>query len=145
VPVVADFGGVEGSRRDLLPFVDYLVANESCAERVAGGDDPERACELMQEMGPGVVVATLGERGCVYADESGPHAVPAFTVDVVDTTGAGDCFHGAFCVGVVRGWGLDRIVEFASAAAAIKCRKLGGRAGLPRMEEVEAFLREKTG
>ncbi len=145
VPVVADFGDVGGRHRDLLPFVDYLVANEPCAERVAGGDDPERACQLLRELGPGVVVVTLGERGCAYSDESGPHTVPGFKVGVVDSTGAGDCFHGAFCVGVVRGWDLNRTVEFASAAAAIKCRKLGGRAGLPRMEDVETFLRENTG
>lgn len=143
VPVVADFGGVEGKHRDLLPYVDYLVANEACAERVARGDDPERACRLMREMGPSVVVVTLGDRGCTYADDAGVRRLPAFTVDVADTTGAGDCFHGAFCVGVLRGWDLDRTVEFASAVAAIKCRKLGGRAGLPGMAEVETFLKER--
>jgi len=143
VPVVADLGGVEGTRRELLPYVDYLIANEQCARRLAGGDDPERACRLMRELGPGVAVVTLGERGCAFADGSDRGRMPAFEVEVVDTTGAGDCFHGAFCVGVVHGWPLERTLEFASAAAALKCRKLGGRAGLPTMDEVEAFLQER--
>jgi sugar/nucleoside kinase (ribokinase family) len=149
IPVVADLGGVEGSQRELVSLVDYLVTNEDCARRVAGGsagpDDPERACKLMSAMGPRVVVATLGGRGSVYGEGENISRQPAFPVSVVDTTGAGDCFHGAFCVGVVRGWGLGETVRFASAAAAIKCQRLGGRAGLPRMTEVEAFLRERGG
>jgi sulfofructose kinase len=140
---VADFGGVEGKRRELLPLVDYLVTNEECARRVAGRDDPERACRLMQEMGARVVVVTLGARGCVFADGGASGRMPAFEVEVVDTTGAGDCFHGAFCVGVVRGWSLQRSLEFASAASALKCRTLGGRAGLPTLDEVNAFLEER--
>ncbi len=143
IPVVADLGGVEGKQRAIVEHVDYLITNEACARRLAGGDDPEKACRLIREMGPGVVVVTRGDRGCVYVDASGAQTQPAFPVDVVDTTGAGDCFHGAFCVGVVRGWELARTIEFASAASALKCRTLGGRAGLPRLDEVEAFLKER--
>jgi sugar/nucleoside kinase (ribokinase family) len=143
VPVVADFGGVEGKRKELLPLVDFLITNEECARRVAGRDDPERACRMVQEMGAKVVVATLGDRGCAFAGEGVAGRMPAFEVDVVDTTGAGDCFHGAFCVGVVRGWPLERTLEFASATSALKCRKLGGRAGLPTLDEVNAFLEER--
>jgi sulfofructose kinase len=65
---------------------------------------------------------------------------PAFRVRVVDTTGCGDVFHGAFLYGVLRGWDLRRVARFASAVAALKCRKLGGRAGIPRLGEVEEFL-----
>jgi sugar/nucleoside kinase (ribokinase family) len=147
IPVVADLGNVEGRQRELVSLVDFLVTNEDCARRVAGGptglDDPERACKLMLAMGPRAVVATLGARGSVYGEGDRIERQPAFTVPVVDTTGAGDCFHGAFCVGVVRGWGLGETVRFASAAAALKCQRLGGRAGLPTMTEVEAFLRER--
>jgi sugar/nucleoside kinase (ribokinase family) len=143
IPVVADLGGVEGKQRELVSLVDYLVTNEDCARRVAGGDDPERACRMMLAMGPRAVVVTLGGRGSVYGESERVSRQPAFPVSVVDTTGAGDCFHGAFSVGVVRGWALAETVRFASAAAALKCQRLGGRAGLPRMTEVEAFLRER--
>jgi sulfofructose kinase len=66
---------------------------------------------------------------------------PAFKVGVVDTTGAGDVFHGAFSFGLSKGWEIHRIVEFASAVAAIKCTKLGGRAGIPSYDKVIEFLR----
>jgi sulfofructose kinase len=58
----------------------------------------------------------------------------------VDTTGAGDCFHGAFCYAIAAGMEAHRAVRFAAAAAALNCRRLGGRAGLPTLAEVEALL-----
>jgi ribokinase len=70
--------------------------------------------------------------------------VPAFEVDAVDTTGAGDVFHGGYVYGLLRNWGLVRTLTFASACAAMKCTKVGGRAGIPRLEEVLAFLRERN-
>ena len=95
------------------------------------------------DMGPKAVVVTLGGEGCVFADEHGTGRLEAFEVEVVDTTGAGDCFHGAFCAGLVQGRPFERNVEFAAAAAAINCRSLGGRAGLPGRETVEGFLKER--
>ena len=66
---------------------------------------------------------------------------PGFSVSpVVDTNGAGDVFHGACAVGELRGWSLDWTLTFANAVAAMKCRKLGGRAGIPTIMEVRAFL-----
>ncbi|MBM4080993.1 MAG: sugar kinase, partial [Planctomycetes bacterium] len=64
----------------------------------------------------------------------------AFDVDVVDTTGCGDVYHGAFIFGLLRKWDLRRTAQFASAVAALKCRELGGRAGIPTLPEVQRFL-----
>ncbi len=64
---------------------------------------------------------------------------------MVDTTGCGDVYHGAFALGVARGWELPRIMRCAAATAALKCRKAGGRAGIPAMGEVEEFLRDGGG
>lgn len=144
--VVADLSGVEGRAAAIVSHTDFLIVDETCATRIAPGD-PISACRKLVDVdiGPEVAVATLGARGCVWASKDGSTgSMPAYRVDVVDTTGAGDCFHGAFCVGVVREWPLQRILRFASAAAALKCRKLGGRAGLPRLAEVEAFLEERN-
>jgi len=69
---------------------------------------------------------------------------PAFEVNVIDTTGAGDVFHGAYLAGLVKGWDLRRIATFASAVSAIHCTVLGNRKGIPSMEEVETFLRERS-
>jgi sulfofructose kinase len=65
-----------------------------------------------------------------------------FKVDVVDTTGAGDAFYGAFLYGLVKGWSLQEIVRFSSATAAIKCTILGGLRGIPGLEEVNEFLKK---
>jgi sugar/nucleoside kinase (ribokinase family) len=64
-------------------------------------------------------------------------------VDVVDTTGAGDVFHGAYLHGYLQGWPASQKLAFASATAALKCRRLGGRAGIPSSEEVLAFLAQR--
>jgi sugar/nucleoside kinase (ribokinase family) len=63
--------------------------------------------------------------------------------EVIDTTGAGDVFHGAFLVGLQHGWPLRDIVSFSSAVSALKCTQLGGRAGIPTMAEALAFLKER--
>ena len=97
--------------------------------------------QRLQQLGPrgSVAVVTDGERGSWCASDEGAFHVPAYPVEVVDTTGAGDVFHGAFLFAVTRGWSLRRSLAIASAAAALKCRALGGRAGIPRLEEALAL------
>ena len=91
-------------------------------------------------LGPRHVGVTLGENGYIWreGDKTGQHL--AFKVDVVDTTGAGDAFHGAFAMGVVEGRPTPDTVRRACAVAAMKCTRLGGRAGLPTAGELGAFL-----
>jgi sugar/nucleoside kinase (ribokinase family) len=109
------------------------------AHALAGASLLEVA-EQIRQLGSGVAAITDGERGCWCATPNGPLHIPAFAVDVVDTTGAGDVFHGAFLVGITRGWDLARSLTFAAAVAALKCRVLGGRAGIPTMEEALALV-----
>jgi len=94
-------------------------------------------------MGPRIFVETVGEEGSytVTADER--FHTPAFQVDVVDTTGAGDVFHGAYIVGLLHGWNVRQVALFSTAVSAIKCTKLGGRAGIPGFEGTLAFLQER--
>jgi sulfofructose kinase len=66
---------------------------------------------------------------------------PAPAVEAIDTLAAGDTFHGAFALGLAEGWPIAKILPFASAAAAIKCTRFGGRLGAPTRAEVEAFLK----
>jgi sulfofructose kinase len=87
-----------------------------------------------------VVVETVGAEGCYTATESDLFFTPAFEVEVVDTTGAGDVFHGAFLSALLEGLPMRRVVQYASAAAAASCTRLGGRAGCPSPSEVEALL-----
>jgi sulfofructose kinase len=108
----------------------------------AGPLDLRMVCQAVRDMGPPCVVITLGARGLVYLDGERFGRMKAFRVNVVDTTGAGDVFHGAFCWGLVEGLALERNLEFASAAAAMKCGQIGGRAGIPTRRQVVRFLKE---
>ena len=91
------------------------------------------------------VVLTAGAQGAYYFGANEEFYQPAFSVEVVDTTGAGDVFHGAFAYGLSRGWIAGEVVQFASAVAALKCRKLGGRTGIPALNDAIRFLAERAG
>ena len=145
VPVVGDLEHIDDGTRGLLECMDYAIVSESCARSFGTGDDFREACRRIRSMGPGCVVVTLGERGLAYLDGEEFGERPAFAVDVVDTTGAGDTFHGAFCAGLVEGFPFEKNLRFASAAAAMKCTRLGGRAGIPSRAEVLRFLEERDG
>jgi sulfofructose kinase len=142
VPVVIDAGTLRGGVRELLPLCDYIVASELFAEQISEGGDHVLALERIMDFGPRAAVVTLGERGCVALTESGLLEVPGFEVDAVDTTGAGDVFHGAFIFGVLEGWDIERVCIFSNAVAALKCRRLGGRAGIPDLGETMSFLED---
>ncbi len=143
LPVVGDFGSVRGGAGKLLPLADYAIASEGCARQLSSGGDWRQACREIQRLGPRCVVVTMGSRGLICLEGERFLEMPAFAVEVVDTTGAGDVFHGAFCLGLVEGFGLEENLRFASAVAALKCRRLGGRAGIPTRPEVEQFLRDR--
>ena len=142
VPVVADFGN--SSNWHLAKYATYLIVSEECARERLGAD-PENAslADLRQAEGQ-LVGVTLGENGFVYEHDDQFRHIPALPVDVVDTTGAGDVFHGAYAYAVARGWDVGRCGLFASVTAALKCTALGGRTGIPTAAEVEQLLEEKT-
>ena len=140
VPVVIDAGTLREGVRELLPLCDYIVASELFAEQISDGGDHIAALERMMEYHPEAAVVTLGERGCVALTGEGLLELPGFDVEAVDTTGAGDVFHGAFVFGVLEGWDIERICVFSNAVAALKCRRLGGRAGIPDLAEAMSFL-----
>jgi len=97
----------------------------------------------MAAWGPRTLMCTLGGQGVLAVIGGRVEAFPAYEVDVVDTTGAGDVFHGAYLVGLLQGWDLQATALFASAVSAIKCTQLGGRAGIPTLQAALAFLAER--
>ena len=101
----------------------------------------EEALELLHSYGARIAVVTAGGRGCWYSAGGERGHCKAFEVEVVDTTGAGDVFHGAFAYALARGWEVARCVEFSAAVAALKCGKLGGRTGIPTLPQTLEFLR----
>lgn len=143
--VTVSFDGGAGERwpgiDELLPLVDVMVVARRFAHQYTGEDDPQAAGPaLLAAYRPRQVVITDGDNGAWYWDGRQHFHQPAFRVDVIDTTGAGDVFHGAFLYAHLQGWPPRRCLVFASATAALKCRQIGGRAGIPTRVEVDAFL-----
>jgi sulfofructose kinase len=143
VPVVSDSERLDDRNREIFSYIDCAILSEQCARSLGAGDDFQRASQIVQAMGPTQVVITLGARGLAFLDGEEFGHMPSFPVEVVDTTGAGDVFHGAFCYGLVHGYSLRDNLTFASATAAMKCRQIGGRAGIPHRDEVFQFLGER--
>ena len=135
MPVVIDIDEIyDDSTHELLRLVDYLIASSDFAE------DPQ---ELAARYGCPIVGITRGPEGAVFVDRGRLLRSSAFKVPVVDTTGAGDVFHGAFIYGLLQQWHLEDVIRFAHAVAAMKCMQIGARRGIPKLSEVKEFL--KTG
>lgn len=141
VPVVADLCP-EPRNLELLRWVDVLIAPKSYARQIGCEQQPDAALDHIHSLGPTTAVITLGGDGYIYSSPSACGQAEAFKVKAVDTTGAGDSFHGAFGFAIASGWDCPRSAEFASAVAAIKCTQPGGRSGLPSLEQTRSFLQQ---
>jgi sulfofructose kinase len=140
--VCLDVGSLRQGADRVLPYADHLVVSRRFACGFAATDDPAEACRKLMQGGFKTVVVTVGEGGCLCGRDDKLFSSPGFKVRVVDTTGAGDVFHGAFIYGLLKKWSLTHTAEFANACAALKCRKLGGRAGIPTLKQVFGFIRQ---
>ena len=144
VKVSYDAGGTYPGVDRLLPFVDYLIPSEEFALKITGESTAEKAAEkLYDEYRPEVLVVTQGVRGGILLDEKGMRRYESYPVQAVDTNGCGDTFHGAFAAGKIRGYSNDEACQYASAAAAIKCTRLGARQAMADDEECRAFLQSR--
>jgi len=132
--VVGDFHRPSPAVRKLLPYVDFPVVPLEFAELFSTGG-PECAIREMAEQFGGTPVVTLGGEGGLYLDGGHVRRFAARPASVVDTTGAGDVFHGAFAAGLSRGWTLARSIELAARAASLCCTALGGATRLMTLEE----------
>jgi sugar/nucleoside kinase (ribokinase family) len=96
----------------------------------------KRSLNELVKMGPRTAVITLGEEGAIGLEADTVVRQPALDVDVIDTTGASEVFRGAFIYGLLRGWGLERCLPLANAAAGLNCRHLGGLGGIAPLSEI---------
>jgi sugar/nucleoside kinase (ribokinase family) len=125
---------------EVWPRVDLLVCNPRFLAAVTGEQTPKEGLQALVARGPSQVAVTLAEEGVLGFTAGRFVRVPGFPITPVDTNGAGDVFHGACTVGELRDWPLEWTLTFANAVAAMKCRSLGGRRGIPRLPEVAEFL-----
>lgn len=140
VKVMLDAGRLRPGMPETIRCCDYLVAAEQFALDMGWSLESAAFGEAASRTGAPVVTITRGARGSITWANGEVFQVPAFPVQAVDTTGAGDVFHGGYLYGLLQGWQLRDTIRFASACAAIKCTKSGGRAGIPSLEEVVALL-----
>ncbi len=140
--VVLDIDAINSQLEKLVRLVDVLIGSEVFAKNFTKNSDYFEAAEKITSLGPKIVVITLGDRGCLCKSGEDAFIQPAFEVDVVDTTGCGDVFHGAFIYGLLQNWDLRKIATFSNAVAAMKCTKVGGRTGIPTRYEVDKFLKK---
>jgi len=146
VPVVMDADNATEGTDELVLNTDVLIASREFGRAVGGSDDPAEAAKSLLSKGHVKIAAvTAGIEGAYFHSAEGAFHQPAFKVDVVDTTGAGDAFHGAYAYTMVRNWPIRKSAEFAAAVAAMKCTKIGGRTGLPTLAQVEEFIRQRSG
>lgn len=143
VKVLYDADGYSEELKNMLPYIDILIASEFVYDTLFDNDHYEENLKESMTWGPEVVIYTLGGKGCVGMWEDHYFAEPTFDVTVVDTVGAGDVFHGAYVFGMTQGWNPQEIARFSNAVSSIKCTRIGGRAGIPTLQNVLNFM--KTG
>jgi len=140
LPVVLDAGNVRPGVRDLLPHCSDVISSQVFAPRLTDRADPAAALRDLAALGPVHVAMTFGKAGCLALVDDRIEHVPAFSVPVRDTTGAGDVFHAGYAFALVNDRPWLECLAFGSATAALKCRDWGGRRGLPTLAEVENLL-----
>lgn len=141
IPVTVDVDTIYAGFDRVLPLADYLVASSEFPQRWTGIDDSFRALESIQEKsGLRVAAMTLGAHGALALSEGRFAYSPGFAVNCIDTTGAGDVFHGAFCYAVLQQMPLADALEFSNAMAALNCTAFGARGRIATAEEARQLI-----
>ena len=150
VLVSLDAGSYHGNAMEIVPQIDILIMSEMFYNGLFDDNEYETNCQSLLAYGPKVVIVTLGKKGCVGADAEGTFVLPSFSdcgYKIVDTTGAGDVYHGGFLYAYLNryrqapcNYELKDCARFASEVSYINCMTLGGRTGIPTLEMVDTFL-----
>lgn len=136
VQVVVDAETVKAGTGHMIEHSHFVVCAQEFPQAFTGKGDLEEALAEIRKVGPGCVVATLGREGAVCHCGEGIVRSRGFKVKCIDSTGAGDVFHGAFIYGLHRGWAIERVLDFSNAAAALNCTAIGARGGIACIEGI---------
>ena len=129
---------------ELMSQIDHLIVGIDLARQITGETRPEGMVRALSGGERACRAVTVGERGCWYLERGGEvRHVPAYRVEVVDTTGCGDVFHGAYAACIAWGQTVAKAIRVATATAALKATRPGGRTGIPDWPTVERFLEER--
>ena len=139
--ISVDGGNLSRETTDaILPYTDVFIPDDKTVQKTLGVS-PEEACRYYRDRGVSLSCVTMGEAGSVAYKDGEWYRQNAIPVDAVDTTGAGDNFHGAFLYCLSRNWDIQRTLTFCSAFSALTCLGLGGLAGEPSLEETLRFAK----
>ena len=142
ITVVMDAGTMRKGSKKLSELIDILIASETFATPLVGSDaSNETALYALKDLGPEQVVITLGARGSIGLNNQGIFRQKAFPISAIDTTGAGDVYHGGYIYGLLQGWDMHECMRFASATAALKCTQIGAQSGIPNLKDINVLLR----
>jgi len=142
ITVVMDGGTLRQGSKELIQFVDILIVSKVFSDSLAGPDvSTEDSIHALRDLGPSDVVVTMGPEGSIGLNDQGTFRQKAFPVQAVDTTGAGDVYHGAYIYGLLQQWEMPECMRFASAAASLKCRKIGAQSGIPDLNAIHRFMK----
>jgi sulfofructose kinase len=145
IATVLDIDNVYPGIESLLPLIDFLISSSNFPLRMTGETSLESALKrLAFKTGAIFVAATIGLDGALAYFKGELIHSPAFAIECRDTTGAGDAFHGGFVYGLLAGFSVEETLRFANAVAALKCRAIGARTALPRLDEVNSLLVERS-
>ncbi len=141
IPVIADLDELYPGVEALLRNVDYLIASREIPAKLTSESDLQKSLPLIHaRFGCRVTGATLGAEGVLVWDGERFHYAPAYRVEAVDTTGAGDIFHAGFIYALLQGWPLAKQLDFACAAAALNCTAIGARGGIQTVAQIECLM-----
>jgi sulfofructose kinase len=141
IPVTVDVDTIYHGFDAVLPNVDYLIASSEFPGQWTSERDPFRALEMIQdEYGMRVAAMTLGAHGALARVDGLFVYSPAFVVNCVDTTGAGDVFHGAFCYAILAGMSIEDALDLSNAMAALNCTAIGARGGIKTLDHARALM-----
>ncbi len=136
-----DIGSIRNDVSPIFPLVDHLVVADAYALPFTDTKSAKQAIERLKGQCPGSIVITQGIKGSTGFERGEFVRQPAFKVDVVDTTGAGDAFHVGYLFGLLNGDNMSTRLKFGAAVAALKCTRAGARAGMPTRNQLKRFLK----
>ena len=138
---ILDAGSLHQGTKRLFQKVDYLVASSKFAAEMTGSTNPEIAIEGLSKLNPQSVI-TLGSQGVIWKISDNTGKLPGLPVKAVDTTGAGDVFHGVFAACIALDWDWYSALKYANSAAALSCTKIGGRTSIPDKEQIDQIYQK---
>ena len=141
--VFVDFGSPKPNWKSLIALADLVNCPLRLLETLFPGDSMETTAKRLVDLGADAVTVTNGEAGAWFFHGATAIHQPAYPVDAVDTNGAGDVFTGSMVFATLKNWSAEQRLRFASAAAALKCQRIGNRDALPTLSQIDKFLSKK--